>query len=74
MPHVNIKYFPSMLTAEEKSTIAISITKLLASVIHCDEGAVSVALEPIEKQFWDEKVYIPEMINRKNLLIKLPNY
>ena len=73
MPHINIKHFPS-LTSEQQSEIAREITKIIKHVIRCDEGAISIALEPIDKNLWNEQVYIPEIINRKNLLCKIPNY
>ncbi len=73
MPHIIIKHFP-LLSKEQQSELAISLTKVVTDIIKCDEGAVSIALEPIEKEFWNELVYIPEIVNRKKLLFKSPNY
>jgi len=73
MPHVNIKHFPS-LNKEQQLALAEGITKVLTDVIKCNENAISIALEPIESAIWHETVYVPEIINRKELLCKFPNY
>lgn len=73
MPHINIKYFSS-LSIEKRSELAIALAEVVSNLIQCDEGAISIALEPIEKERWNEKVYIPEIVNRKELLCKFPNY
>ena len=73
MPHINIKHFPS-LSKEQQSELAIALTQVMTTIIQCDEGAVSIALEPIDKNVWNERVYIPEIVNRKELLCKFPSY
>lgn len=73
MPHINIKHFPS-LTEEQHVALAKSITVAITEVIGCDEGVVSIAVEPIASEVWNEQVYIPEIVERKETLIKIPNY
>lgn len=73
MPHINIKHFPS-LSKKQQSELAIVLSREVANIIECDEGVISIALEPVAKELWNEKVYIPEIINRKELLCKSPNY
>lgn len=73
MPHINIKHFPS-LSKDQQTELAKTLTKVITNIIHCDESAVSIALEPIEKAIWNERVYIPEIVNRKELLCKKPGY
>lgn len=73
MPHVNIKLY-SPLSSEQKSGLALAITKAIIDNIKCEEGAVSIALETIDKELWHNKVYIPEIINRKEFLCKSPTY
>ncbi|MGW7230894.1 hypothetical protein [Streptomyces cyaneofuscatus] len=46
----------------------------MKSAFRCDEGVISVALEPVEKEVWNERVYLPEIVQRKDLLHKTPNY
>ena len=74
MPHVNIKYFPISLSEQQQSTLIAAITQAVQGAFRCDEGVISIALEPVEKAAWNERVYAPEIVARKDLLRKLPNY
>jgi|TARA_B110000881_G_C18314408_1_gene383555 4-oxalocrotonate tautomerase len=73
MPHVNIKHFPS-LSEEQHVALSTAITNAVTQVIGCDEGVISIAVEPVAPEQWQEQVYVPEIINRKETLIKTPNY
>ena len=73
MPHINIKHFPS-LSEEQHIALAKRITDSVTEVIGCDESVISIAVEPIKPELWDEKVYQPEIVGRKETLIKTPNY
>ena len=73
MPHVNIKHFPSF-TDEQHTALAKAITDAISGITGCDEGVISIAVEPVEPEVWNEQVYIPEIVNRKETLIKTPNY
>ncbi|WP_434389954.1 tautomerase PptA [Melittangium boletus] len=74
MPHVNIKHFPAELSEEQRARLAEAITQAVTSALGCRDGAVSIALEPVAKDVWNEQVYVPEIVNRKHLLCKIPNY
>ncbi|WP_399345371.1 amino acid adenylation domain-containing protein [Umezawaea sp. Da 62-37] len=74
VPHVNIKHFPVPLTDEQEFELVMAVSAAVARAFGCDEGVVSIALEPVEKQLWNDNVYVPEIVNRKNLLHKSPNY
>lgn len=74
MPHVNIKYFPVSLSNEQQSQLVSALTKAVTTAFGCDEGVVSIAFEPIDKEAWNEKVYFPEIVNRKHILGKIPDY
>ncbi|MEU7913289.1 amino acid adenylation domain-containing protein [Microbispora bryophytorum] len=74
MPHVSIKHFPVPLTEQQHSDLVAAVTKAMTSAFGCEEGSVSIILEPVAKEQWDEKVYIPEILNQKHKLNKLPNY
>ena len=73
MPHINIKHFPS-LTEEQHNALAKSITEVITHVVGCDESVVSIAVEPITPEEWNAQVYIPEIVERKDTLIKTPDY
>ncbi|HEX6355550.1 amino acid adenylation domain-containing protein [Actinophytocola sp.] len=74
VPHVSIKHFPTALSAERQEELVAAVTKAVTSAFQCDEGVISIALEPVEKERWTDQVYIPEIVNRKDLLRKSPNY
>tara|TARA_B110000503_G_scaffold38064_1_gene62453 strand:- start:492 stop:713 length:222 start_codon:yes stop_codon:yes gene_type:complete len=73
MPHINIKHFPS-LSEEQHKSLAKRITDVVTEVVGCDESVVSIAVEPVEPDVWNEQVYIPEIVGRKDTLIKIPDY
>ena len=74
MPHVNIKYFPVALSEQQQSDLVATLTRAVQTAFGVDEGVISIALEPVAKELWQERVYVPEIVNRKNLLCKIPNY
>jgi thioesterase domain-containing protein/phenylpyruvate tautomerase PptA (4-oxalocrotonate tautomerase family) len=74
VPHINIKHFPISLSEEQQSELVGAITRAVQSAFRCNEEVISIALEPVEKEVWNERVYIPEIVNRKELLRKTPNY
>ncbi|TDD07538.1 tautomerase PptA [Saccharopolyspora terrae] len=74
MPHVNIKHFPKEVTDEQKRKLAESITVALIEHLGTRDGAVSVTLEPVEKEVWNEIVVEPEINGHPELLIKRPDY
>jgi 4-oxalocrotonate tautomerase len=74
MPHVNIKYFPVALTADEEAAFVATITDTISGTFGVDPGVVSIALEPVDPAEWGEQVYTPEIVDRRHLLCKAPNY
>ncbi|WP_182909235.1 tautomerase family protein [Microbispora sp. H13382] len=74
MPHVNIKHFPVTMTPEQQTALMTTITQALENALGCEAGAVSIALEPIDPEEWQEKVYGPEIRDRAHLLCKTPDY
>lgn len=73
MPHINIKYFSS-IDQFQKEKLSIEIERVIANIFNCEAGVISIAFEPIKKDRWYEQVYLPEIIIRKELLHKLPDY
>jgi len=74
MPHVNIKHFPAPLTDQQRADLVLAVTEAVRGAFGCDEGVISIALEPVESEVWHEQVYLPEIVNRGELLHKSPNY
>jgi len=74
MPHVNIKHFPTPLTDEQQDRLVTALTAAVQSAFGCEEGVISIALEPVAQEVWHETVYLPEIVDRRQLLHKVPNY
>jgi 4-oxalocrotonate tautomerase len=43
-------------------------------ILHYGEESVSVAIQEISAQDWEEKVYKPEIVNKAASLYKKPGY
>jgi phenylpyruvate tautomerase PptA (4-oxalocrotonate tautomerase family) len=74
VPHVNIKHFPTSLSEQQRSELVAVLTSAVQTAFGCAEGSISIALEPVEKEVWNDRVYVPEIVNRRDLLHKTPNY
>lgn len=74
MPHVSIKHFPADLDADRRSRLVEAVAAAVQSAFGCDDGAISIALEAVEPAAWQDRVYGPEIQDRKHLLAKVPRY
>jgi 4-oxalocrotonate tautomerase len=74
MPHVNIKHLPAELDEQRESALVSEITEAVKSAFGVDEGVISITLESVAPEVWQEQVYVPEIINRRELLRKVPQY
>ena len=74
MPHVSIKHFPADLGPDQTSSLVAAISKAVGTAFACDEGVVSIALQPVNPEAWNEQVYLPEIINAPGTIVKAPNY
>ncbi len=74
VPHVNIKHFPNNLEETQISTLVDAITSAVRTAFSVDEGVVSIALEPVAQDVWNERVYIPEIVEDPGHLVKSPDY
>jgi 4-oxalocrotonate tautomerase len=73
MPHIIVKLYPGR-SVQQKTQLADEIVKDVVAIAKCDENSVSVAFEEIEKEDWAEKVYKPDILNKKDKLYKEPGY
>ncbi len=73
MPHVIVKLYPGR-SEEQKIKLADEIVKDVVAIAECNEKSVSVAFEEIEKEDWAEKVYKPDILNKKDSLYREPGY
>ena len=73
MPHVIIKLWPGR-TVDQKRALAYKVAAALKDAIQVPEGSISIAIEEVPKSEWKEKVYDPEIMARKDILYKKPDY
>ncbi len=73
MPHVTIKHFPASLSTDQTDALSKALTAAVTDAFGCPEGVVSIALEPVAAEVWNEQVYLPEIAERDSLL-KRPDY
>jgi len=73
MPHVIVKLYPGR-TEEQKKQLADEIAKDIVSIAKCEDKVVSVAIEEIDPSQWAQKVYKPDILDKKDSLYKEPGY
>ena len=62
MPHVIVKLYPGR-TEEQKKRLADEIVRDVVAIAKCAEKSVSVAIEEVHPDDWNEKVYAPDILN-----------
>jgi len=73
MPHVIVKLYPGR-SEQQKSRLAEEIVKDVVAIAKCGEEAVSVAIEEIKAEDWEEEVYKPDILGKPESLYKKPGY
>lgn len=73
MPHVIVKLWPGK-SEQQKKRLAAAITKDVMDILHYGEESVSVAMEEVGAGDWLEKVYKPDIKNKRNNLYQQPGY
>lgn len=73
MPHVIVKFYKGR-TADVKLQLAKKIVKDVMEATGCDEKVVSVAFEEFDPTEWPEKVYKPDILDKKENLVIPPGY
>ena len=71
MPHVIVKLYPGR-SEQQKSRLAEEIVKDVVAIAKCGEEAVSVAIEEIKAEDWEEEVYKPDILGKPESLYKKP--
>ena len=73
MPHVIVKLWPGR-TEDQKKQLAKEIVNDVVAITKCEKKAVSVAFEEVDQKDWPEKVYRPDILNKKDSLYIEPGY
>ena len=73
MPHITVNMFPGR-TEEQKQKLTDEIVKSIVSITQCAERAVSVAINEVAPDDWDETVYTTDILKNRDSLYKKPGY
>ncbi len=73
MPHIDIKCFPRDLNDEQKSALAADITEVIIRHLQSKERSVSIALNEVPEQEW-QQIWDGEIAPQMDQLIKKPGY
>lgn len=74
MPHITVRHFPKDLDDGRRAALVAAVTEAVTAAFDVDEGAVSIALEPVPSADWQREVYAPLIVGRADLLVKSPAY
>ena len=64
MPYIKIKAYPK--DEETKKRVVDKINEVFLEEWGCPQEAISVSIEEIAPQDWEEKVHKPEILPNKN--------
>lgn len=73
MPHVIVKLWPGR-SEQQKIRLAEEIVKDVVGILGNGEESVSVAIEEIAPENWQEKVYKPDILDKQEMLYRKPGY
>ncbi|KDM93308.1 tautomerase PptA [Photobacterium galatheae] len=74
MPHVSIKHFPVSISSEQKTMLVENINQAVTEALGCSKEVISISLESVQPDDWQQAVYQPEIDAKSQYLIKTPNY
>ena len=73
MPHVTVKMYPGR-SEDQKTQLTQAVVDAVTAIVGCAADVVSVAIEEVSPDDWTEKVYKPDILNRRGKLYKEPRY
>jgi 4-oxalocrotonate tautomerase len=73
MPHIIIKMHPGR-SEEQKLKLVDSIAASVVRIAKCELKSISIAIEEVPSEEWAEKVYKPDILEKKHMLYKEPGY
>lgn len=72
MPHIIVKLWPGR-TEEQKKQLVKKLIEALKSSINVPNSSISISIEEIPKEKWNDEVYKPYIVEKKHLLYKKPH-
>jgi 4-oxalocrotonate tautomerase len=73
VPHIHISHYPRELTPSQLQAIDEAVTGAVTRTFDIDEDAVSITLEPVAPEEWEDRV-LSRIAAHRELLLKSPGY
>ena len=73
MPHIVVKLYPGR-TEEQKQNIAKKITEAVKEAANASYESISVGIEEISKDQWQDEVVKKDIIQKESTSYKKPGY
>jgi len=73
MPHIIIKMYEGRTEAQKKELVK-KITEIFIDIAKVTERSISIAIEEFDMEEWTDKVYKPDIIEKRKTLYKIPGY
>ena len=73
MPHIIVKLYPGR-TEEQKQNIVSKVTEAIKESANVPDESISIGIEEISKELWEEQVYKPDILAKKDTIYKKPGY
>lgn len=73
MPHIIVKMLPGR-TPAQKQALADALTRATIESLGSQDKSISVAVEDVPDEEWNEKVYFPDIKAKPDQIYKKPGY
>jgi 4-oxalocrotonate tautomerase len=73
MPHIIAKIAAGR-SEDKKQLLARELTQAVMDALDADENSVSVSIEDVPMSEWAERVYVPDIQDKPDLIYKPPGY
>jgi 4-oxalocrotonate tautomerase len=73
MPHIIVKMYPGR-TEDQKVELTARIVEAVMDTLNVGTQSISVGIEEISPEKWDEAVYKPDILDKEDTLYKKPGY
>ena len=73
MPHITIKTLPGK-TPQMKAQLALRLTDIVCETFQVSAENISISVVEVPDSAWTQEVVLPELIQRKDCVVKFPEY
>ncbi|MGO4333394.1 tautomerase family protein [Labrys sp. KB_33_2] len=73
MPHIIVKMLPGR-SEDQKRKLADALTRAVIDSLNSHDKSISVSIEDVPEDEWTQKVYIPDIKDKPDLVYKKPGY